>query len=48
MWGIYRGRRLVLYVIAAIVIATLIGYSTYTFVKLFPDKDVYLHNAILI
>lgn len=26
MWGIYRGRRLVLYVIAAIVIATLIGY----------------------
>lgn len=35
MWGIYRGRRLVLYVIATIVIATLIGYSTYTFVKLF-------------
>ena len=35
MWGIYRGRRLVFYVIAAIVIATLIGYSTYTFVKLF-------------
>ena len=35
MWGIYRGRRLVLYVIAVIVIATLIGYSTYTFVKLF-------------
>ncbi len=35
MWGIYHGRRLVLYVIAAIVIATLIGYSTYTFVKLF-------------
>ena len=35
MWGIYRGRRLVLYVNAAIVIATLIGYSTYTFVKLF-------------
>lgn len=35
MWGIYRVRRLVLYVIAAIVIATLIGYSTYTFVKLF-------------
>lgn len=35
MWSIYRGRRLVLYVIAAIVIATLIGYSTYTFVKLF-------------
>lgn len=35
MWGIYRWRRLVLYVIAAIVIATLIGYSTYTFVKLF-------------
>lgn len=34
MMGIYRGRRLVLYVIAAIVIATLIGYSTYTFVKL--------------
>ena len=35
MWGIYRGRRLVLYVIAAIVIATLIGYSTYMFVKVF-------------
>jgi hypothetical protein len=35
MMGIYRGRRLVLYVIAAIVIATLIGYSTYMFVKLF-------------
>lgn len=35
MMGIYRGRRLVLYVIVAIVIATLIGYSTYTFVKLF-------------
>lgn len=35
MFGIYRGRRLALYVIVAIVIATLIGYSTYTFVKLF-------------
>lgn len=35
MFGIYRGRRLALYIIVAIVIATLIGYSTYTFVKLF-------------
>jgi hypothetical protein len=26
MFGIYRGRRLALYIIAAIVIATLIGY----------------------
>jgi hypothetical protein len=34
MWVFIAGR-LVLYVIAAIVIATLIGYSTYTFVKLF-------------
>jgi len=32
MFGIYRGRRLALYIIA--VIATLIGYSTYTFVRL--------------
>lgn len=35
MFGIYRGRCLALYIVAAIVIATLIGYSTYTFVKLF-------------
>ena len=35
MFGIYRGRRLALYIGVAIVIATLIGYSTYTFVKLF-------------
>lgn len=34
MFGIYRGRRLALYVAAAIIVATLIGYSTYTFVKL--------------
>jgi hypothetical protein len=34
MFGIYRGRRLALYIIAAIVIATLIGYSTYNFVRL--------------
>ena len=34
MFGIYRGRRLALYIIAAIVIATLIGYSTYIFVRL--------------
>ncbi len=35
MFGIYRGWRLALYIVAAIVIATLIGYSTYMFVKLF-------------
>lgn len=35
MFGIYRGRRLALYIVIAIVIATLIGYSTYTFVSLF-------------
>jgi len=35
MFGIHRGCRLALYIIAAIVIATLIGYSTYTFVRLF-------------
>ena len=34
MFGIYRGRRLALYIVAAIVIATLIGYVTYMFVKL--------------
>lgn len=34
MFGIYRGRRLALYIVAAIVIATLIGYGTYMFVKL--------------
>ncbi len=35
MFGIYRGRRLALYIFVAIVIATLIGMSTYTFVKVF-------------
>ena len=35
MFGIYSGRRLALYIIVAIVIATLIGYGTYSFVKLF-------------
>ena len=35
MFGIYRARRLALYIVAAIVIATLIGYSTYMIVKLF-------------
>ena len=33
MSGNYRGRRLVLYILLAISIATLVGYSTYTFVK---------------
>mgnify|MGYP000357836732 CR=1 FL=1 len=33
MFGIYRGRRLVLYILLAIIIATLVGYSPYTFVK---------------
>ena len=33
MSGIYRGRRLVLYILLAISIATAVGYSTYTFVK---------------
>lgn len=33
MSGIYRGRRLVLYILLAISITTLVGYSTYTFVK---------------
>ena len=33
MFGIYRGRRLVLYILLAIIIATLVGYSTYTSVK---------------
>ena len=33
MFGIYRGRRLVLYILLAIIIATLVGYSTYTFVQ---------------
>lgn len=45
MWGIYRGRRLVLYVIAAIVIATLIGYSTYTFVKLFFLRRTFIYTT---
>lgn len=34
MFGIYRGRHLALYIIAAIVIASLVGYSTYSFVKM--------------
>jgi len=34
MFGIYRGRRLALYIALAIVVATLVGYSTYTFVKI--------------
>ena len=29
MFGIYRGRRLALYIALAIIIATLVGYSTY-------------------
>ena len=33
MTKIYRGRRLALYVVLAILIATLVGYSTYSFVK---------------
>lgn len=33
MFGIYRGRRLALYILLAIIIATLVGYSTYSFVK---------------
>lgn len=33
MHKIYRGRRLVLYVLLAIIIATLVGYSTYSFVS---------------
>lgn len=34
MFGIYRGRRLALYIALAIVVATLVGFSTYTFVKI--------------
>lgn len=34
MFGTYPTRRLVLYIAAAIMIATLVGYSTYMFVKL--------------
>ncbi len=34
MFGIYHGRRLALYVALAIIIATIVGYSTYTFVKM--------------
>ena len=34
MFGIYRVRRLALYIVLAIVVATLVGYSTYTFVKI--------------
>lgn len=33
MSGIYRIRRLALYILLAICIATLVGYSTYIFVK---------------
>lgn len=33
MFGIYRGRRLALYIALAIIIATLVGYSTYSFSK---------------
>ena len=33
MSGIYSGRRLLLYILLAISIATLVGYSSYTFVK---------------
>lgn len=33
MFGIYRGRRLAMYIALAIIIATLVGYSTYSFVK---------------
>ncbi len=33
MFGIYRGRRLALYIALAIIIATLVGHSTYSFVK---------------
>lgn len=33
MFGIYRGRRLALYILLSIIIATLVGYSTYSFVK---------------
>lgn len=34
MLGIYRGRHLALYIVLAIVIATVVGYSTYIFVSL--------------
>lgn len=34
MFKIYRERRLALYVLLAIIIATFVGYSTYTFVKI--------------
>ncbi len=34
MFGTYPARRLALYIAAAIIIATLVGYSTYMFVKL--------------
>ena len=33
MFGIYRGRRLGVYILLAIIAATLVGYSTYSFVK---------------
>lgn len=33
MFGICRGRRLALYILLAIIAATLVGYSTYSFVK---------------
>ena len=33
MIGIYRGRRLELYILLAIIAATHVGYSNYSFVK---------------
>ena len=47
MFGIYRGRRLVLYILLAIIIATLVGYSTYTFVKALINNDVNLHCNVI-
>ena len=47
MFGIYRGRRLVLYILLAIIIATLVGYSTYTFVKRWHNNDVNLHCNVI-
>ncbi|SNY62591.1 hypothetical protein SAMN02744775_00830 [Enterobacter sp. CC120223-11] len=34
MFGTYPARRLALYIVLAIMIATLVGYSTYMFVKM--------------
>ncbi|STW77577.1 Uncharacterised protein [Klebsiella pneumoniae] len=47
MFGIYRGRRLALYIALAIIIATLVGYSTYSFVKRWHNNDVNLHPAAI-